>query len=319
MYHYAGLNHHNLLARYDITEMPSFVTATSVEERDYCFHLLPGVEWLETVKVTVNELDIDTDMKLWNLAAPLETTRCTKCAPGSRDREFQCKLCDLTFHCATICKGFQLPPSHRPTCVFLQLQREVACCASSAYVMTDETFVQHYYSSDYHPVSVTLIRELTQEARQLGIPWSLLVGTFHCVGGVCAVKHGDTWPVSPEVEQTREIAENIMLKMLQVGYDFAEPVSTTFCLNYSTNPDLYCYYPSLCHNALSRYAHQLEDAVSSNLLSRLAPATTVGFDVLPTVYSYLGLAADGAASRSSGLDGQTCTSVTERFKKRRLA
>ncbi len=135
---------------------------------------------------------------------------------------------------------------------------------------------------------------------------------------------------------THQTTEDMMFEMLKAGpYDFAQPLHIQ-CPGRKkawTHPALRCHYPSICQKALSRYARLLEDLVSPTLLAIMSQNSTVGFDVIPIVYSYMGLmvsadsnddddaGAGEAATQSSCASPSPSpwTSIKDKFKRRRLA
>ncbi len=304
--------------------MSAFLTVSSPEEKEYCRKLLPRVEWFKPAdgshKASLNELKYSYCWELWDYEndgdgdddakydTGDEASKCVNCHPSDTDQGFTCDGCSTLFYCRDSCKNSQTPSSHKPTCVFLRLQEEVVCCAASSDVFESSLGVG---SCDRHDVSALAIRTLTEEARLYEIPWSLLLGCFHCVGGICR-----TWKesVPSEYVATFKTTENMMVEMLQMGYDMTEPVNVC-CPGNWPQPELQCNYPIVCKQALARYASALEDAMSSVLLPLMSFQSTVGFDLLPIVFSYVGL----AAGIPIAVGAPTWVCVQDRFKRRRLA
>ncbi len=299
--------------------MRSFLTVASPEEKQYCRKLLPRIIWFKPAKgshkASLEELEYGYSWQVWDDETcddaaendlGEESLKCMHCNPSREDSRFLCD-CNLTFYCRDSCKHNEPPPSHDPTCVFLQLQEETVCCAATVDVF-ESSFGKDYDKK--RDVSPLAIRTLTKEARLYGIPWSLLLGTFHCVGGMC-----EAWnkPIPVEYAETFKRSENMMVEMLQCGYDVTETLHVN-CPGNWPQPELQCYYPVVCKQALSRYAHALEDMVSSALLLLMSFQSTVGFDVLPIAFSYIGLNTDVSAT----VGATTWTCVKDQFKRRRL-
>ncbi len=177
--------------------MHSFLTTTSPEETALCKRLLPGVRWLTPLPlddtVSLDQLaDHDQYGGFWKVENSPANDEMDD--DDSKHRQGQCINCDshaahtsivftcvcqTEFPCTLSCKRSQLPPSHAPTCAFLQLQREVLCCAQNKDVFYDthvKQFCDPYrYYEVYHAVSRNAIRSLTRRATRYRV---YLLGLF---------------------------------------------------------------------------------------------------------------------------------------------
>ncbi len=247
----------------------SFLTT---RERERCKELLPGVQWLEPLK------DIE-----WYEGLRLVRS----------DQVWSIAEVDYDHLTAVLRREGQLGTLTR---VFLHLQQEVCFCAS------DQDEFDNGYPIDEHEkhrcFNLPRVLELVRMARGIDkvgeketdvgipLPWSLIIGTVHAVGGVCLARtEPDLVLFSPE---THTNIDNCLFHMLAQGYDLAEGgLEWASCPGYWAKKYWTCCHRMLVKRAVQRYTNEHQRTIRNTLHFIVWPDTAIGLSLADIINAFL--------------------------------